>query len=67
MSSQQANSLLPYASADAEMHSDRAPLATGGPVPWHNWHCGYSVFVDVVGGRFILVFVYSKAVCQPIS
>jgi len=39
ISSQQANSAIPYASAYAKMHPDGG-CGDGGPVPWHNWHCG---------------------------
>lgn len=70
MSSQQANrrnSLLPVRQRRCRNAFWPCALGDGRAVPWHNWHYGYSVFVDVVGGRFILVFVYSKAVCQPIS
>ena len=43
ISSQQVNTIIWYAVADAKMHPDRGggAVVTVGAMSWHNWHHGY--------------------------
>jgi len=59
ISSQQANSVIPYASADAKMHPDRGALATVA-----QWYCGYT-YVSSSRSRRIVRSIVWEVIFSP--